>query len=160
MTHVGLVCDVPEAQRVLPQIVIGNFHTLPKKAMAALLAKLPDNVHLLRRKSAWNDKGLYAIIIRMIAEALAPFAGAYQPILLHDAFRGHIAWNVFAAFTRVGIWPIIVPALMTSLLQPLDTHVFAEYKWWVQELYQRALAESVEEGEGDDNPIVLSDDDD
>ena len=55
MTFVALVCDVPEVQRVLPQIIIGNFHTLRASDMAALRAKLPGNVVLLRQRSAWNN---------------------------------------------------------------------------------------------------------
>ena len=132
MSFVALVCDVPEVQRVLPQVLIGNFHTLPAASMAALRAQLGPTITLIRQRSAWNNNRLCAVIVRMIAAALAPFAAAYQPILFMDAARCHLKWNVFAACSRAGIWPIVVPARMTWLLQPLDTHVFASFKRCVQ----------------------------
>ena len=29
-------------------------------------------------------------------------------------------------------WPALIPALMTSLLQPLDTHVFSRFKMFLR----------------------------
>ena len=147
LTYVALVCDAPEAQRVLPQVIVGNFHTLPAAKMGALRAALPCNVTLIRQRSAWNDNVLCSSIIRMIAAALAPFAGVYQPIIFLDAARCHLKWNVFAACARVGIWPIVVPAKMTWLLQPLDTHVFASFKRHLQAAVLRARCAAAVEGD-------------
>lgn len=146
MTYVALACDLPAAQRVLPQVIIGNLHTLPAKSMATLRAALPANVTLLRQRSAWNNNLLCSTIIRMIATALAPFADAYQPVIFFDAARCHLKWNVFAACARLGIWPILVPAKMTWLLQPLDTHVFASFKRRVQAAVLRARCSGDLEG--------------
>ncbi len=58
MSFVALVCDVPEVQRVLPQVLIGNFHTLPAASMGALRAQLGPNITLIRQRSAWNNNRL------------------------------------------------------------------------------------------------------
>jgi hypothetical protein len=147
LTYVALVCDVPEAQRVLPQVIVGNFHTLPAAKMGALRAALPCNVTLIRQRSAWNNNVLCSGIIRMVAAAVAPFAWVYQPIIFLDAARCHLKWNVFAACARVGIWPIVVPARMTWLLQPLDTHVFASFKRHLQAAGLRARCAAVVAGD-------------
>ena len=146
MTYVALACDTPAAQRVLPQVIVGNFHTLPAKCMGALRAPLPANVTLLRQRSAWNNNLLCATIIRMIAAALAPFAGASQPVIFFDAARCHLNWNGFAACARFGIWPILVPAKLTWLLQPLDTHVFASFKRRAQAAALRVRCAGEKEG--------------
>ena len=56
LTHVGLICDRPDLQPLLPQVIIGNERTFPKASFAALQAACPPNVVLVRQKSAWNDK--------------------------------------------------------------------------------------------------------
>ena len=61
-----------------------------------------------------------------------------QPVLLFDAARLHIAPSVLAACNAVGIWPLLVPAKTTWLLQPLDTHAFLAFKACIRSLYQQA----------------------
>ena len=36
--------------------------------------------------------------------------------------------RTLAALRECDIWPVVIPARMTSLLQPLDTHVFSRFK--------------------------------
>ena len=142
MSFIAIVCDLPDAQRLLPQVIVCNFHTLRARDVAALRARLPGNVVLLRQRSSWNNNRLCSTIVRMVAEALAPLAHLYQPVFFLDAARCHTRWNVFAAFARFGIWPIVVPSKMTWLLQPLDTHVFALFKRRVRGAVQRARCEA------------------
>ena len=52
MTHVGLICDDASLQPLLPQIIIGNEHTLKAEELEALHKLVPDNVRIWRRKSA------------------------------------------------------------------------------------------------------------
>ena len=54
------------------------------------------------------------------------------------ACRLRLHASVIAACVAEGIWPIIAPAKMTGLLQPLDTHAFKPYKDNLREAYQRA----------------------
>jgi len=138
LTHVALICDDSALQPVLPQVIIGNEHTFLKASFADFKAACPANVRLVRQKSAWNDCALCASIVRWLGLALAPHMGRVQPILLLDAVRLHTAKNVLSACSRYRIWPIVVPAKMTWLVQPLDTSAFHLYKASLKRAYQRA----------------------
>ena len=142
LTHVGLICDRPDLQPLLPQVIIGNERTFPKASFAALQAACPPNVVLVRQKSAWNDKALCANIVHRLGAALKDHIDGLQPILLLDAVRLHTAPRVLSACAKWNIWPIIVPAKMTWLLQPLDTSAFQGYKAYLSNSYQRARAAS------------------
>jgi hypothetical protein len=131
LTHVGLICDRPDLQPLLPQVVIGNMHTF---------LACPPNVFLLRQKSAWNNIDTMVHIISLLATVLQPYLGELQPIIFLDACRLHLASRVIAACHAAHIWLIVVPAQMTWLLQPLDTHTFFIYKLRLKEAYQAARA--------------------
>ena len=141
LTHVGLVCDRSDIQPLLPQVLVGTEATFKASEMSRLVAASPPNVHLVRQRSAWNNAALMKRIIKLLAKALQPFLGSLQPILLLDAVRVHLVASVLGACVAAGIWPIVVPARMTWLLQPLDTHCFWSYKLALKKAYQdrRAL---------------------
>ena len=75
---------------------------------------------------------------------LAPYSGALQPIIFFDAVRVHTTPRVFAACRAAGVWPIVVPAKTTWLLQPLDTDVFLPYKVQLRKAFQRARLGTVD----------------
>ena len=93
---------------------------------------------LLRRRSAWVDGALCAWIVRRLAHALGHYMPTHQPILFLYALRAHVTNGVFAACAEVQIWPVVVPARMTWLLQPADTHAFLAYKICLQQLCHAA----------------------
>ena len=136
MTLVAMICDVPHIQPYLPQVLICNERTIPTKKMAAIRARLPKNVHLLRQRSAWNNIDLMIWIIRLLGVALSPFMADYAPWLLLDAAKIHIHERVLHACRRAGLLPGLVPAVMTFLLQPLDIRGFLPLKVQVQKEYQ------------------------
>ena len=59
-----------------------------------------------------------------------------------DAAHIHLSKKVVRACTRQSIHLMYVPASMTSMLQPLDTHVFSLYKRFVTRKYEEALVKS------------------
>ena len=142
LTHVAFICDKPDLQALLPQFIIGNEATFLVGALAGLQSACPTNVHLVRQKSAWNNEVLFASIVRRLGVALRAHSGRFQPVLLMDAVRLHTTGRVLAACSAAGIWPVVVPAKMTWLVQPLDTDAFFFYKAHLQEAYQNARAES------------------
>lgn len=137
-THVAFICDQPELQPLLPQVLVGNEHTFQAGQMAAMQAACPPNVQLIRQRSSWNNSALCARIIRRLGETLSPYSATHQPILLFDAHRVHLTKEVFDACAAAGVWPVVVAAKMTAVLQPLDTHAFLLYKIHIQQAYQRA----------------------
>ena len=137
VTHIGVVCDNAAVQPRLPQVLIGNCQTFLVREWAALNARVPANVFLIRQKSAWNNVAVCRRVVGMLGAALQPFAARYQPILLMDAARAHLHASVAERCAAKGIWLIVVPAKLTWLLQPCDTHAFQRYKLYLKAAYQR-----------------------
>lgn len=138
LTYVSFICDRPALQPLLPQVIIGNFGTFLARDFPGLQAASPGNVELIRQKSAWNDAKLQARIVRKLGLALRPFLGEFQPVLLMDAVPLHFAEPVRQACFAWGLWPVIIPAKMTFLLQPCDTHVFQAFKQHLRSGVQEA----------------------
>ena len=128
MTYVAVICDRSDLQPHLPQYLIGNEATLLQRDLAKLRALCPPNVKLLRRKSAWCDAALCAWIVRDIAAALAPHRAGLQPVFVLDAARIHLT-DALRACRGCNMWPLVVAAKMTWMLQPLDTDAFALFKF-------------------------------
>ena len=142
LTHVAFICDDPLIQAALPQIVIANTRTIPGRMLAALEATCPPQFRLLTGATAWVTARVCAQIVRWLAAALAQFAADVQPVLLLDARRQHLSNGVFAACSATRIWPLVVPAKMTWLLQPLNTHAFFSYKTRLRICYHAACIAS------------------
>ena len=138
LTHVGLICDSIEFQPEMPQFIVGNGSTFLVRDMAALRAACPANVALVKQKSAWNNSSLCTKIVRMLGANLRPFLHRVQPILFLDAVPLHYHISVINACNAWNIWPVVVPARLTWLLQPLDTHFFYKYKVYLKQQYQIA----------------------
>ena len=140
LTHVALVCDNTDVQHLLPQLIIGNESSFLVSRMSELREDAPPNVVLVRQRSAWIDQQLCARLIRRVGSVLSPFRDRFQPVLLMDAHRAHIAQAVLNACRRAGIWVLIVPPQTTGVLQPLDTHGFKLYKDRMKKEYQTMRA--------------------
>lgn len=144
VSHIAFVCDNPDIQPRLPHVFIGNAAVLPVYIQREIEPQLFSNVFLVRRKSAWVDAGYMVEIMKLLGAILAPFLSNFQPILLMDALPAHLAPKVFRAAARCGIWVVVVPAKLTYLIQPADTHVFYKYKMYLRRRYMEAMASSAE----------------
>lgn len=142
MTHIAFICDRTDLQPRLPQVIVANESTFLVRELAALQGACPPNVHLVRQKSAWNNEVLCAHVIGLLKKAVAGHSGGAQIILLLDCSRIHTTAAVISACRRHDVWPIFVPAKLTWLLQPLDTHAFGIFKHALRMAYQRARVES------------------
>ena len=99
-----------------------------------------DSVYLVRQKSSWNNVDLFTRVLEILGGILQPYLGELQPVLLMDACRLHLHPAVLRACLRHQLWPLIIPAKLTWLLQPCDTHAFQSYKRFLKEAYQRHRA--------------------
>jgi hypothetical protein len=143
VTHVALICDQPAYQQYLPQFIIGNEHTFLAREMAELQRRCPGHIVLVRQKSAWNSAALMIKIVERLWSALTPFAAKVQPILLMDTVRLHWTPAVVSKCARRGVWAVPVPAKLTWLVQPCDTHMFLKYKFTLRRAAQRKREESM-----------------
>ena len=128
VTIIGVICDDVAIQKCLPQFVLANEATFSKRDFAGLQNICHENVKLYRRRSAWTDAAFMSEVVRQIWRSILPFATHVQPILIWDAARQHTQAHVLKSCSRLGIWPVVLPAGSTSLLQPLDTHCFSLFK--------------------------------
>ena len=138
-THVALICENVSLQPRLHQVLLGNESLFPASTMAALQAGLPPNLRIWRRKSGWVTKPLMREILKELCAALGELLATHQVVLLLDTAGVHICPMFLRAASRKGIMVQCIPAKLTWLLQPLDTHVFARYKQYLMQEYRVGL---------------------
>lgn len=141
LTYVCFICDDPTIQPLLPQILIGNHATFKVKDMLNLLEQTPSNVYLCRRKSAWNNSALMVDIVQLLGKALADVLERFFVILSLDAAGLHCTSEVVDAVYKAGLNYLAVPARLTWLLQPCDTHLFSQLKRYLRSAYMKLRTE-------------------
>ena len=131
-SHIAIISDDTSLQPYLPQMLLVNERTVSAELERRWTSLPGCNAKLWRGKSAWINDKLFAKIIRELGKVLRARAGGRQAILLLDAHRSHFSKCMLAACRDYDIWPVVIPARMTSLLQPLDTHVFSRFKMFLR----------------------------
>ena len=131
LTYVCFVCDDEAVQRSLPQMIIGNERVLPQSVVESLNTGRQDGIFILRQKSSWLNQESMTRIIALLGACLEDFKTNHFFILSMDACPCHCTPLVARACARAGMRLLYVPASMTSLLQPCDTHVFARLKHFI-----------------------------
>ena len=139
-THVAVICDDSAVQPLLPQVVLVNERTCTVKTLQGWKPLPACRAEVHREKSAWINNVKCAEVVSCIGQALRTHAPERQAILLMDAHISHFSLETLAAAYHHDIWPCILPAATTSVLQPLDTHVFARFKLFMRtRLHQTML---------------------
>ena len=139
-THVGLICNDVAIQPKLPQVIFVGEKLLTQAAWAAIQPELPDNVYVKRMVKGWNNAEQHAVIVRLLGLILAPLLDTCQPVLMFDAVGLHLADEIMLELTVASMWYLVIPARLTWLLQPLDTHGFAKYKRYLRNRFQETVA--------------------
>ena len=128
LTYVAFATDDEELQEQLPNILIGNENTFPAGRFETLYAAAPDNFYLIRKKKAWNNTDVMLQIVRLLARIRSGLRANPFLLLVLDTAYCHINREVLAVCMTNDIFPLIVPACTTWLLQPLDVYVFRIFK--------------------------------
>ena len=146
--HCTLVafCTPDESlQPFLPQIVLSG-----SKKHKNTRAEVQKYAAFVRPLVAWLDIGGWmneGILIRVIA-ALKAAVFAQRPnavvVLVMDVCKPHISNRVLAFAARWHVFICLIPASLTWLLQPLDTHVFLALKTRLREIQESSRAETPE----------------
>ena len=144
-THAAFICDDSSIQPLLPQLILANEKVLSKADLDRILQDCPHNCYVKRQKSGWMNIEVLKILLGCLLEVLTPYKDSHQIILFLDAHKSHIARPIAEFCARKGIFLIIIPARLTFLLQPADTHLFARYKRTLKRRYHE-LANASDDG--------------
>ena len=143
VSFLAALCDRPEVQPRLPQLVCLAEGACKVADVAALNRdSLPSHV-CLRRESSWLNRELFADYIGVLLRNLGQHVlDTYRVVILFDTAQAHLSTRAFARCHRAGVHFVIIPSLTTSVLQPLDTHVFSRYKMILRQQYAEAQVRS------------------
>jgi len=129
MSYLAVIAAEDDIQALLPQVVITNDRMLTQRDFEVLrCAFAGTRVQVWRKKSAWANSDVVAEWVRALSSALAAVRPAPWVILTMDACPTHWTERVVRVAAERGVLMHFVPARMTHVLQPLDTHVFASLK--------------------------------
>ena len=142
LTHVAMISNLPEVTKKLPQILLGNEHVMPASSVPELRAHLDPSIRVWRRKSSWvNATTMQDIALELVA-TLAGYKESHRIVLLLDCCPCHLDSTYINTLANNGIAVVFIPAKLTWLLQPLDTHAFSSFKLAVANRYRRFLMSS------------------
>lgn len=137
-THVSYLAFVTHDSAIqpkLPQIFIGNKKAFLLKTLNALAPDIPEGFFVWREESSWNNHVLMCRALRILADRLKDYKDSHQIILILDVARCHRHPLIYSWANRLGIILMYVPAKLTWLLQPADTHVFGRMKTRLRQLW-------------------------
>ena len=138
-TYVAFICDDADFQACMPQVAIANEASLRVQELAALKQRARRNQVILREKSAWNNNAIFRNCIDLMLALLGDTnVAALHIILLFDVAKAHIHESTLRHCARRGLHVGVIPARTTGILQPLDTHVFSQYKHMLKKRYTAA----------------------
>ena len=134
----GFISDDEETQRLLPQVLVVNKKSLAEAATREVQASLQGSTTLFLKRcdSAWVSVDLMVEVIQLVGRCLEPVKPLAHILLLLDCAPMHTTQRVAAAAARAGFLLHFVPTLMTSVLQPLDVYVFAQFKNIFRDYYE------------------------
>ena len=131
-THVAIICNKPDIQPLLPQVIFVGAKSITEVEWLDVTSNLPRNVYIKRMPKGWNNTQQHRVIIRILGLILQPFLETMQPILSFDVAPLHLAPEVLREITSAGMWYLVIPARLTWMLQPLDSHAFILFKNWLR----------------------------
>ena len=135
MTHACFICDKACLQKKLPQLVLVNKKTCSQVMFAQIVRASPPNIYVKQLTTAWMTEEIMCVLIRLLRAHLQEVWDDYEVVLFLDAHWSHIHHNTCVQCNRFDISLIVIPARLTWLLQPCDTHVFAVYKRYMRKLW-------------------------
>ena len=131
------LCDRADFQMLLPQVVLVGAKQVCEERLARIQMTAPACVRIWRCTKAWNPNAIMVRYMRLLSRCLHEYRQTHRFILYVDVLKAHICPAVLRAASAANIWICVVPAKMTWVLQPCDTHLFARYKQMLIEEFQR-----------------------
>ena len=142
ISYCALVASDPLVSARLPQVLLASRKNMNRALEQHADVMLGVRTHLWVRNSAWATQEVFLEILELLVEALEDYRSFFSFILVFDAARVHLNMDVAQKLLFHGIRIVVVPAKLTWLLQPLDTHVFANFKNNLRRRLQKAAIAS------------------
>ena len=140
LTYVAFVSDDDELNRQLPQFVIGRRTVFLQRDFAQLFESTPDMIFLIRNETGWATAEALGQIFNVIAAFLRELRPDHAYLLVMDCAPQHLEPWLLNRLRAHGIFPMLVPAKLTWLLQPLDVYIFRLFKELLRRRYHDAFA--------------------
>ena len=124
------VCSHAEVQHVFPQIRLprGRLGKLPSEPLRQAYHSAGAPQEAVHGTSGWNTSLTMKYYLKSLNRAVKRGAPGHAAVLVMDCCPSHLAADVLTYAQRLGVQVVIIPARLTWLMQPLDTHVFAQLK--------------------------------
>ena len=140
-TLMAAVCDDALLQQQLPQLLLTKDKTLTRAEKRAL-ANLPLPVRWLSGTTGWMTSSILKQVFTIYRRAIRAVRPNAEIVMVFDVAPQHVTHEVFMHLNRLGLHTLLIPAGMTWLLQPLDTHVFSTLKRSLHDRQTRGRAAS------------------
>lgn len=135
------LANVYEVHKELPHIFLGSTKHFSGTFLGTYRPQMPTNIYLWANERGWMTQDTCAVLLRAIDASLGDLTSRYHVILLMDAHRAHINETICRRAKALNMFLLYVPARLTWLLQPADTHLFAPFKSSIRRTYtNRRLA--------------------
>jgi len=135
------LANVYEVHKELPHIFLGSAKHFTGTFLGTYRPQMPTNIYLWANERGWMTQDTCAVLLRAINASLGDLTSRYHVILLMDAHRAHINETICRRAMAMNMFLLYVPARLTWLLQPADTHLFAPFKSSIRRTYtNRRLA--------------------
>ena len=128
ISYCAIIASEPLISAILPQILIASRRNMSRSLEQFSDVMLGVRTHLWVRESAWLTQEVFLEILDLVLDALEPYNDFFDFVLVFDASRVHLSVDISRKLFMAGVRIVVVPAKLTWLLQPLDTHVFANFK--------------------------------
>ena len=127
VTLCALLTHRTDVQPLLPQLVLGNRHVLPRAFCAQVSAAVDPSVHFWSERSGWMSQAVLIQYLSLLVDVLDGLPHL-QGILVMDCAPAHMGQAVLEFAKDHGLKVCFVPAGCTGYLQPLDVGCFSPLK--------------------------------
>ena len=127
LTLCAFIANDPRVQPCLPQVLLprAKGHHQPSVAERIAFAALPAPIRVWLGTNGWVNEDVFMQLVRELRHSVRRVRGEHIKVLLVvDAAAQHVSKRCLAYAARMQVYILIVPALLTWLLQMLDRYVF------------------------------------
>ena len=144
-TLLGLVCDQPDLQPLLPQVILPKYtqNAIPPQWAIDEFAQQGFPFQFWHRTSGFATSRIMCEWALAVRSAVHSWRDDVWIVLVLDCSSVHVDAATLQRLAHLGLLVVLIPGKCTWLLQPLDVYVFAELKAMLRSL---AAGEQLERG--------------